>query len=251
MKFKVEQHPDKLAVKPVKMNTDYYLHTLIPFLEKFCFFLYVCGKPGTGKTTLVIGNLLMNLKMLKAKFDRCYLISPSLHTMDEKILRHLPPERCFSDYSDELLKTIGTDANKYSEEQFEETGDKQQILITIDDSITNIERSKVFSPFVLNRRHGGNLAKKACFSLIVMSQKYNELPLLYRKMISHLIIISPERSELDLIWKEKIKDMDEKSFITMVDDMLADEHDFLYIAFDAPKGHRYYKNFDKIIIEDN
>jgi hypothetical protein len=257
MTFEVEKHPKGLHVEHIKMKTDDKLDTDIPQLDAYPCCMYIVGSAGSGKTNLLI-NCIKHYRMLLGKFHRVYMVSPSAHTINEGDAALIPKERLYTSFSKEQLAAIMEDAQQFVEEreatreEFKKSKkpyDKSyydgnaHFLLILDDCIADINRSKEMTTLVLNRRH---TPKGGTFSLIILSQKFNELEKVYRKNLSHMFLFNPDRDDLETIHKEKIRDMKQEDFVEMVGDVLTDKHDFLYIASNAPKGYRYYRNFDHI-----
>ena len=99
----------------------------------------------------------------------------------------------------------------------------------------------MFLRLILNRRHiGGGV------SVIIVSQSYNLLPLQLRKMINSLILFKPTYEEMNLI-NDEILYNDKKEVKKLMEFFFDEKYKFLTYNLESGK---YYKNFDRVTIEE-
>ena len=61
-----------------------------PLPQNLNHFLLIVGKPGSSKTTLLLNMICKRGKMYNKKYDRVYLFSPSLGSIDDCPFEDLP-----------------------------------------------------------------------------------------------------------------------------------------------------------------
>jgi hypothetical protein len=198
-----------------------------PYPNNYGFFMIIDGKPNSGKTTMLLNMLkkTKNKDTLYHKFDKVFLFSASLHTIGVKL--KLPDERMF-DTLEELSEIL---------DELRDQEEKEQVLIIIDDLISDINNSEVFTKMVYNRRHiCGSI------SIIITTQVYNKLPLSIRKAADNLVIFTTtNKKELESIYQEYVNTSREE-FNEIVKYSFQNNHDFLFIKTD----NTFYRNFSKL-----
>ena len=136
-------------------------------------------------------------KLYNKKFDRVYLFSPSLGTIDDCPFEKLPDEQVFEELSEEILQGV-LDEIKDSAEK---------ILFIVDDCVNDMKKEarleKLLCKVLMNRRHqcgaGGSL------SVWITTQVYNKVPAPVRKCTSQVICYETRnRMELDSLYNEVI-----------------------------------------------
>lgn len=215
--------------------------------------VYIVGEPASGKSSLMTAMLYQRKTKKKPNvnriyyrfFDKIYLISPSLHTLNLEKLK-LNPERLHNRYSDELLTEI-------LEEMKDDENENN--LIILDDSIRDISRKdKFFTKCVLNRRHCTQNEDKdgqSGLSLWVTSQAYKMMPLHLRVNFSDYILFrTDKKSQREAIMDELMGDLTKSQAQEIFKIAWKNKYDFLLIKGCEPTENRYYRKFDKIIIKD-
>lgn len=246
MNFK-EEINKKLSCKKMAMNTDWILNTEIPEIKNYGFYWNIVGSAGSGKSSYLY-NLLLNNNGLGKKFDRVYTISPSIHTLPENVRNKLVEERTFNQYDDETLQYILDDAQEYaSDDEIIERKEKPTFLLILDDCIAQIKRSsKQMKKFIYNRRHtpeGGN------FSVIMTSQKYNNIPLDFRVNQNYLTIFKPSnKKEIKSVFSECIAGLTEEEFNKLIIQFCKERYDNIFISIFSTAENQLYHNFNKIIL---
>ena len=212
--------------------------------------MYICGAPGSGKSSLWYAMLLSKPKKSKPRdrryynnfFDRVEIISNSMSTIPTDKFK-LPDSQLHGEYSDELLMDIV---------QKLKSGDNQNSLIVIDDCIRDLSKSKILCSLLQNRRHlTQNNDKKgnANLSIWITSQKYNMLPLCLRIALSHVAIFkSTNTQEKRAIQDELMCDLNKDQQEELLDTCWNRPYGFVFIDVNAPRSKRYHSNFDLIEI---
>ena len=152
-----------------------------PLPQKGGFAMLVIGKPGMGKTSLILSLICKQGKAFNQKFDRVYLWSPSLITMADDPFELIPEEQKFEEASYENITEVL--------DIIENSGDK--VLFVLDDVIADIrgkgkgQVENLLQKIFFNRRHlagaGGSV------SIIATSQAYNKIDPKLRKTASQII----------------------------------------------------------------
>ena len=230
--FKTEK--SKLNIEKVGMSCDTRpknLHKNLPWNA----FIYIVGAPGAGKSNIVYNLLCKKSKprFYYKQFDKVYIFSPSLHTINKKI--NLP--------DDQMINHL--DINKLTEivnEQLELGKNGDHNLFVIDDLINDIKGN---IPELLrisyNRRHIGKGS-----TLIITSQKYNKLDNALRAVASQIIMLNNNKKELESLYLDHIN-IEKDEFEKLVDFVFDKKYNFLLINSENDKHNRYFKNFDRII----
>jgi septin family protein len=101
-----------------------------PLPQILNFFMLVCGRPGSGKTSLILNLICKRGKMFNKKFDKVFVFSPSLLTMKDEPFGELPEEQVHTDLTIENFnKALEDIAN---------TGEK--ILFILDDVVNDMKK---------------------------------------------------------------------------------------------------------------
>tara|TARA_R110000787_G_scaffold153344_1_gene267220 strand:- start:462 stop:1226 length:765 start_codon:yes stop_codon:yes gene_type:complete len=207
-----------------------------PLPQMLNFFMLICGRPGSGKTSLILNLVAKRGKLYNKKFDRVYIFSPSLMTMANNPFKDLPENQIHTELSEENLTT--------TLEDIKESGEK--ILFILDDVVNDMKKSagvqNILSKMLMNRRHltgsGGST------SFIITSQVYNKIPAPIRKTASHIIIYhTKNKKELETIYDELII-VPLKDFYEILKYCFDKKHHFVYIDVDKSYDKMFHKNFN-------
>ena len=209
-----------------------------PLPQMLNFFMLICGRPGSGKTTLILNLVCKRGKMFNKKFDKIFVFSPSLMTMKEDPFGELPPEQVHTELTEEnLTQSIESIAN---------SGEK--VLFILDDVVNDIKRSAGLSNLVskclMNRRHLAGADGST--SWIITTQVYNKIPAPIRKTASHIIIYhTKNKKELDTIFDELII-IPQKDFYEILKYCFDKRNNFLYIDINKSYGKMFHKCFNQL-----
>lgn len=208
-----------------------------PLPQMLNFFLLICGRPGSGKTSLILNLVAKRGKLYNKKFDRIFVFSPSLMTMKNNPFEDLPDEQTFTslDYG-ELEATL---------EEIKDSGEK--ILFIFDDVVNDMKKMEIqtiLSKMLMNRRHLAG-AGGSC-SFIITTQVYNKIPAPIRKTASHIIIYhTKNKKELDTIYDELIL-VPIKDFYEILKYCFDKKHNFLYIDVNKQYDKMFHKCFNQL-----
>jgi hypothetical protein len=209
-----------------------------PLPQTLNFFLTICGKSGMGKSTLLMNLICRRKSPYRKKFDKVYLWSPSLDTLEKNPFDCLPQEQVFDELTYENLQGVVDDISG--------TGDK--VLLIMDDVNNAIKDDKqlevLFTTVSHNRRHLAG--KGGSVSVILTCQVYNKIPMPIRKNNSHLITFRPPKMDLELVFNEHIL-LSKKDWEAVVRYTFQEARDWLYI--DLKEGV-FYRNWNRLELQN-
>ena len=214
-----------------------------PLPQQGGFAMLIVGKPRSGKTNLLLNLTTKSHKNFNRKFDRVFLFSPSLNTMENDPFELLPDDQKYEVATEENIQNVL--------EIIKNSGEK--VLLILDDCISDIrgkgksEIETLLHRIFFNRRHlagkGGNL------SIIATSQTYNKIDLKLRKTCSHLIIFeNKNKKELDSIFEEAIL-IPKKEFFDVLRYIYDRKYRFMYIDTTLPDYKSIHKDFNQLIVK--
>ena len=218
-----------LCDKPLSKDLNKY--ELTKFLNCHSTNLLI-GKPGSGKTTLMIA--LFN-KLLRGCFHNIYLFQPSHSraSMKKDIFEELPDEQKFDELNyDNLLLVLDTIK---SEPEYNH-------CIIFDDMGANLkdnEIRKLLKEIIFNRRHYH-------ISIYFLCQSYLSCEKTIRKLFSNIFVFRVNKTELETIFDEVVES--KKDYIYDIAKIVFETpHQYLFINTDS---QRLFKGFDELIIPD-
>tara|TARA_R110000823_G_scaffold53010_3_gene130937 strand:- start:202 stop:993 length:792 start_codon:yes stop_codon:yes gene_type:complete len=206
------------------------------------FAMLIVGKPRSGKTNLLLALTTKAHKNFNRKFDRVFLFSPSVHTIEEDPFELLPEDQKFQEASLENLQSMLG--------MIKDSGEK--VLLILDDCISDIrgkgkaEVENLLHRMFFNRRHlagkGGSL------SIIATSQTYNKIDPKLRRTASQLILFeNKNKKELDSIFEEAIL-IPKKEFYEVLRYIYDKKYQFMYIDTTLPDYKMIFKCFNQLEI---
>ena len=209
-----------------------------PLPQMLNFFMLVCGRPGSGKTSLILNLICKRGKMFNKKFDKVFVFSPSLMTMKDEPFGELPEEQVHTDLTIENFSQA-LDAVK-------DTGEKH--LFILDDVVNDMKKSMaiqtLLSKALMNRRHlagaGGSV------SFIITTQVYNKIPAPIRKTASHIILYhTRNKKEIETIYDELIV-LPKEDFYEILKYCFDKRHNFIYIDINKSYDKMFHKCFNQL-----
>jgi len=214
-----------------------------PLPQKGGFAMLIIGKPGSGKTTLILSLICKKGKAFNRKFDRVYLWSPSLITMKDDPFELIPEDQKFEEATLENLSEVLA--------EIKDSGEK--ILFIFDDVISDLRGKgkgaveNLLQKIFFNRRHlagaGGSL------SIIATSQAYNKIDTKLRKTASQIICYRNfHKKEQESIFDEVIL-IPKKEYTDTLRYVFNKKHDFLYIDTTQSPDKMLHKNFNQLSIK--
>ena len=225
-----------------KFSCDDEDKTIPEPLPRKSFSMLVIGKPGMGKTTLLLSLICKQGKAFNRKFDRVYLWSPSLITMEDDPFELIPDDQKFDEVSlDNLTGVL---------DEIKDSGEK--ILFVMDDVIADIRGKgkgaieNLLQKIFFNRRHlagaGGSV------SIIATSQAYNKIDPKLRKTASQIIFYKNlHKKETESLFEEVIL-LPKKEYVDTLRYVFNKKHDFMYIDTTQDPDKMIHKNFNRLTI---
>jgi hypothetical protein len=252
----------KIAIKPVKMNTNPPIPNGQPPFDRYNFALLICGQPNSGKSSFFFDQLTRPKSgdtpsgMFYKKFHKVHIFSPSTHTLGRKL--YVPEDQIYKEFDPEVIGTIIEEQQADFEEvrqaneeikeynkthkDKEELQEIQQVLIVFDDMMADIakDKSRQFMRMIMNRRHLG-------ITVVCMTQVFNRIPAKLRKGFSDVMLFKTKnRKELDSI-REELTAFNPKEFDELVEATLQNQHDFVLFK---TYSDEIYRNLNPLMITE-
>ena len=134
MNIRETEPEDKIVLSKFNFSCDDIDESIpLPLPQMLNFFMLVCGRPGSGKTTLILNLIAKRGKLYNKKFDKVFVFSPSLMTMKENPFGDLPEEQVGTELSEELLEGALS--------EIKDSGEK--VLFILDDVVTTQVYNKI------------------------------------------------------------------------------------------------------------
>ena len=209
----------------------------------------ITAKPRQGKSTYLMNLIAKQNKAspYNKKFDKVYIFSPSMKTIDDDPFESIPEEQKYSEMNIDNLMNVYKD--------IEDSGER--VLIIADDIVNDLkdkDTEKLLTKMMMNRRHicGKNDdGDSAGVSMWITTQIFNRLPRPLRASASHYTIFkTTNKKELDTIFDELIL-LDKNEFRRLLEFVFADKFNSLYINTDNEFDKMYHKNFHRIEFKNN
>ena len=197
------------------------------------------GKPGSGKTSLLISFLSGKgkSKVLRKVYNNILLVMPtsSIKSMKKNIFKDHDPEKMYNQLDYETINEIKNKLDIYAE-------DDENTLIIMDDvgaELKNVEIQKVLRQIIYNRRH------LKC-SIIMLCQSYLSIPREIRKLVNNIIMFKPSKVEFENF----IHELFERKKDSIIDllQLYQGKGDYLFLNVDT---QRIYYMFNEIIFPDD
>jgi len=236
------EYDKKIVVSATKFSCDDIDNSIPkPLPQKGGFAMLIVGRPGYGKTSLINSLVCKSGKCFNKKFDKVYIWSPSMITMEGDPYELIPEDQKFEEVTLENLQGVLGEIN----------GSGQKILFIMDDCIADIrgkgkaDIENLMQKVFFNRRHlagyGGSV------SIIATSQSYVKIDPKLRKTCSHLIQYKPQKKEIENIYDDMIN-LPKKEYMDVLRYIYQKKHDFMYIDLQQEDTKQIHKNFNQLII---
>jgi len=241
----IEEKPydKKITISKFAFSCDDVDDTIpLPLPQKGGFAMVLIGKPGMGKTTLILSLICKSGKAFNRKFDKVFIFSPSLITMNEDPFELIPDEQKFEEVTLDNIQGVL--------DEIKDSGDK--VLLVLDDVIADIRGKgkgaveNLLQKIFFNRRHlagaGGSV------SIIATSQTWNKIDPKLRKTASQAIFYqNSNKKEQDAIFEELVL-IPRKEYEEVKRYIYDKPHNFLYIDTARPDNLQLHKNFNQLVI---
>ena len=242
---------ENIKLRKINMKADYPLcadfeYCFSSFCSGFC--MVINGYSGSGKTNLLV-NLLSNNKKknknrcsFKKLFHTIFVVSPSLHTLENNIFKDLPDECKHTELN---LDTID-EYNNIIKQQQEMNDEPNFNLLILDDVGNSIRQNKkvedTFNKIISNRRHNNT-------SIIMLLQNITQIPPKIRTNLSHLITFKPKTIEEEERIYSFLK-LPKKHINEFFKYIFDEPHTFLFIdmSLKLSPDFIFYKKFNKLEI---
>lgn len=214
-------------------------HIKEPFPNK-SFFMLIVGKPGSGKTSLLLNMLTMKgqNKIYKHVFDKILLVMPknSRGSIKNNPFEDLPPDQVFDEMGPDVLKKIEDIKAEFDELNEKKPRVRNQLLILDDVTAYLKDNAKTMVELSTNRRH-------LKLSILLLVQFIRSVPRPVRLQITDLIIFKPANELETAIVEEEFINMKKDKFQDLCRFVFTNQHDFLMLN---KNDEKYYKNLQRI-----
>ena len=212
-------------------------YPMLSHLNSYSFDVFI-GKPGSGKTSLLISMLQgkKENKIYRKVFNNILIVMPSssIQSMKKNIFKDHDTEKMYDDLNINSINDIYNKLKLYSE-------DNENTLLIMDDvgaSLKNNEIQKLLKTIIYNRRH---LKTK----IIILVQSFISLPLEIRKLINNCIMFKPSKIEMENFINELYET--KKEYVIDLLQLYNRKGDYLFLNVDTQK---IYYMFDEIILNN-
>ena len=237
------EYDKKIVVSGTKFSCDDIDDSIpAPLPQKGGFAMIIVGRPGYGKTSLINSLVCKSGKNFNRKFDKVFVWSPSMITMEGNPYELIPDDQKFEEATLENIQEVL--------DEIKDTGEK--VLFIFDDVIADIrgkgkgQIENLLQKIFFNRRHlagcGGSV------SIIATSQTYNKIDPKLRKTASHLIQYKPQKKEIENIYDDMIT-IPKKEFMDVLRYIYKKKHDFMFVDLQQEESKQIHKNFNQLIIK--
>jgi hypothetical protein len=238
-----KEYDKKIVISGQKFSCDDVDDSIPPPLpQKGGFAMLIVGKPGMGKTSLILSLVCKSGKAFNRKFDKVFVWSPSLITMEGDPFEMIPDEQKYEEATLENIQEVL--------DEVKDSGEK--VLFIFDDVIADIRGKgkgaieNLLQKIFFNRRHlagaGGSV------SIIATSQTYNKIDPKLRKTASQLVFYeNKQKKERESIFDEIIL-IPKQEYIDALRFIYDKKHNFMYIDTQLPENKMIHKNFNQLVI---
>ena len=202
-------------------------------------FTGLIGKPGSGKTSLMMSLLTgkKEKRVFRKVFNHVILVMPthSRNSLKKNIFEKHNPEKMFDDLNLNSISQIYDQLTKASDE-------KETTLLILDDvgaSLKNFSILNTLQKIIYNRRH-------LKVSIFVLLQNFTSIPLSVRKLFNNVIMFKPAKKEFETLFDELFEQHKDKT-LDIMKFAFQKPHDYLFLNVD---NQRMFKDFDEIILDD-
>jgi len=237
-----KEYDKKINISATKFSCDDVDDSIPkPLPQKGGFAMLIVGRPGYGKTSLINSLVCKSGKCFNRKFDRVFIWSPSMITMEGDPYEMVPEEQKFEEATLENIQGVL--------DEIKDSGEK--VLFIFDDVIADVrgkgkgQIENLLQKIFFNRRHlagyGGSV------SIIATSQSYVKIDPKLRKTASQLIQYKPQKKEIENIFDDMIT-LPKKEFMDTLRFIYKKKHDFMFLDLQEQDTKQIHKNFTQLII---
>lgn len=218
-----------------KLHNKLDAYELTSLLNKSNFTLFL-GKPGSGKTSLMI-SLLDTPSLFKRVFNKIYVFMPrhSRGSLKQNIFDQLPEDQLYDNLDAENIDEVF--------HEIEDNSDNGKFSLIILDDVQQFLKDKYVSKRLLeiaaNRRHLKT-------SIFLVAQTYRSIPRQVRQVLTNLFVFKVSKGEMQNIFDEQVE-MFKDAFQSIIPKVYHTPHDYLFID---TASQRIFKNFDEILLDE-
>jgi len=230
-------------LSPVKFNVDGILgeHIKEPFPNQ-SFFWVICGRAGSGKTSLLINALSAknDNRIYRKVFDKITLVMPknSRRSIKNNPLDDLPPDQQFEKFGTDVMTKIKEIREEFDELDKKKKRPRNQLLILDDVTAYLKDDPSSLIELATNRRH-------LKLSIILLVQFIRAIPRPVRFQVTTITFFKPS-NELDAkIIEEEYLNLPKTVFKDLTRFVWTNAHDYLMLD---KQNEKIYKNLQKINI---
>jgi hypothetical protein len=236
----------------VNFNVDVPFNNKIqPPFENKSFFYIIVGKPGSGKTSVLI-NMMDNPKIYKKVFTKILLCMPknSRLSLKDNIFEDLPEDQLFDTLNESILTKIKSIKDEFEQDKEDrlENGKppicRHQLLI-LDDVTAHLKESENINMLIelaTNRRHYN-------LSIILLVQFLRSIPRPIRFFTTSCIFFKASNNLDTAVLREEYINLPKNIFESLLNFVFdTDAHDYMIINKDT---NTYYKKLQKIIFNNS
>lgn len=226
--------PTFLCDTKLHSKLDNYEATSLINKSNFSLFL---GKPGSGKTSLMV-SLLNTPALFKRCFHRIYVFMPSHSrgSLKNNIFEQLPENQLYDTLDVETINDVF--------ERIEENADDGKFSLIILDDVQQYLKDKYVAKrlleIVANRRHLKT-------SVWLLAQTYKSIPRQIRQVLTNLFVFKINKAEMENIFTEQVE-LFKEHFQTVLHKAYREPHDYLFIDMGS---QRLFRGFDEILLDDD
>ena len=199
------------------------------------------GGAGSGKSSLLM-NLFRDKTLYKKKFNKLYYFTPEgsfSSTQNHPFAKHVS---VFHELEPDIIEDIQEECIANKQECIDEDYEQEYNCVILDDMVDRLKDKDMVTCL---RRHLIKSRHANC-AWIIITQSWNAIPLLLRKLIFYTTMFKPRNyQEADLLRREVIG-MNEKDCNTLFDYVFDEPYN--YLTIDNVLG-KYSKNFNPLNIE--
>ena len=238
-KHGIREIENDVTIVPPKFVVDKVLAKGIPKpLPDKSFFMVLSGPPGSGKSSMLVSLCTAKPpnKVYRGVFDQIILCMPehSRNSMETDAFQGIDKRKVFDELNDKTIQQIFSQVEKFSKQG-------EQTLLILDDQASFLKASpmisKTLAHMMNNRRH----LRLSCIATL---QVFNFLPMVLRKVVTHLVFWKPRhRNELESL--QELMNLDKQQMLQLIQYSFRDKHDHMMVV---PESGDLYRNFNTLEI---
>jgi len=202
-------------------------------------FTGIIGKPGSGKTSLLVSFLTGRgkNKIFRKCFNHLLLVMPT--SSRESMAKNIFEKHDTNKMWDELDYTT---TEKIYEKLLASTEQGESTLLVLDDvgaSLKNKDIQKLLRLIIYNRRH-------LKVHIVILIQSFLSLPKEVRKLLTNIIMFKPSKVEFENLMDECFEMKKDKA-IDLMHYVYNKPHQYLFLNIENQK---MYTDFDEIVMPE-